>query len=350
MFRNSGRLESFERDIQVSVLVRHTHVLPLVSGHKGSSLGAVIRKFFHHAAHRLPENQRSTTDYINSFGDANRCPPLVRLIGFHLSMICADFMHIAALGMCKLLVATVLSELCLCGQFGHTGVGRFKARIALQLRTAWFEFKDFAKQNGLNHSQLCFTSGMLSLKSMQDVPEFKGKAVNCMHIVVWLSLLELKGPVDDHTRLRGACLTAMAKVWELCHLKCLFFTNDQARAFFHHGRNFLLSYRTLNVQASLAGKRTWALRPKFHMFDHLCFRTLISKRNPGTHWAFSDESFIGDVKRLIPNMRPGRRKTSLRVLQRHYTGVRLRLANRIPSCKRALTYCTGFSKRRKIWN
>ena len=113
-----------------------------------------------------------------------------------------------------------------------------------------------------------------------------------MTVVLWLASLAVDRNCE-HDVMRGTCLRAMARLWKLCHVRRLFFTREEALKFYRDGRRFLLAYKVLNVAAGLQEKRTWALRPKFHQLDHLFCWVLETKRNPGSHWCFSDESFVG---------------------------------------------------------
>ena len=74
---------------------------------------------------------RSHSDYVA----ASFCAFLL-LIGFHISIVLADYMHIVCLGTLQPALASAMLELCEEGAFFHVGVQNAKIRIGLQLRQA----------------------------------------------------------------------------------------------------------------------------------------------------------------------------------------------------------------------
>ena len=277
------------------------------------------------ALHRRPEHRRTHEQYMRAVA-ASR-PSICGLPWFHLSMVLADFMHVVCLGIAQLLNGNVLFHLCLEGRFGYTTIARADVRRGLQLRAAWLEFKAWCDTAGVLHSQHMFTRASLSMKSDQDSPLLKAKASNTMKIVLWLESIHPLSDPDDNPALytRGVAVRAMARIWRKCKCGQRFFTKSQARLFHRDVRRFLLAYRMLNITAGFEGKRTWGMRPKFHQFDHIGYDAMRTLRNPGSHWAFSDESYVGVIRNVVPSM-PNRHLTSKRVLQRHYLGPKLRLA------------------------
>ena len=147
-----------------------------------------------------------------------------------------------------------------------------------------------------------------------------------MDVLEWLESLQ-KHPhaCTGHEQAVSVCVRTLCRTWRLCKTGGRFFTGDQARAYHRNTMRFLLSYRILNIVAGMDGHRTWALVPKFHAFDHLATSAMRTRRNPGSHWCFGDESYVGKMRNVVPHIRAGR-KVSLRILQRHYSGAKLRLA------------------------
>ena len=122
---------------------------------------------------------------------------------------------------------------------------------------------------------------------------------------------------------------AIARQWRVLHAHRLFFTPWQARAVHRDGLRYLFASKRLFWESRSRGSKRWALLPKHHQLLHLLQRVKQTRRNPGSHWCFADERYVGTIKRVIPHMRPGRRGGSRRVLQRHYIRLRLRFADRL---------------------
>eukprot|EP00969_Alexandrium_andersonii_P038300 1677985-Alexandrium_andersonii.AAC.1 len=104
---------------------------------------------------------RTRQEYIESF-HPRPVPALVKIRGFHLSMVMADWMHLACLGIAQVVIGSAVLEMASEGFFGCTSVRRKDVRIALQLRNAFHKFVLWARQRHLGHSQPMFTKGRFS--------------------------------------------------------------------------------------------------------------------------------------------------------------------------------------------
>ena len=290
--------------------------------------------FRHNAPHR--STRRTHREYLETFASPAQVPPLMMILGMMLERVMHDFMHMVALGVAQQLVGSLVIELCGEGYFGSVRGGKYLHRLRRQLRQAWLSFKGWAELHGISHSQYCFTPGMFSVKSGQSYPTFKGKAANTMRVVSWLAHAVVARHAND---LRSVVARELDKLWQLCHKHSSWFTTTEAKAFHKHVRRFLLAYNVLSHRAYIRGEHLWALRPKFHQLDHLGYETLRTLRNPGSHWTFADESYIGKIARLIPAERFKHSRASRNVIRRDLLKVRLRAhksrrALELRKCKR----------------
>ena len=48
----------------------------------------------------------------------------------------------------------------------------------------------------------------------------------------------------------------------------------------------------------------WQIKPKLHMLQHLWDDAVRYRMSPSSHWAFADEDFCGQMKRLIAACHP----------------------------------------------
>ena len=168
---------------------------------------------------------------------------------------------------------------------------------------------------------------MLQSKS---VPLFKGKAANTMKVLLWLEhILAQRPAATAHAKVVACVVRAVCRQWRLVHVPSVWFSHLQARAFYRDGVRILTCLKTLFMESNMLGKKHWSLKPTHHQFLHLCKSVLGSRRNPASHWCFSDERFVGHVTKVVPTLRPTRRQASRRVLQRHYIHLRLLLAGRV---------------------
>jgi hypothetical protein len=61
---------------------------------------------------------------------------------------------------------------------------------------------------------------------------------------------------------------------------------------------FLTCYSQLAQESWAKGLRTWAIKPKFHLFAHLGEEQCWELGNPRLFWAYTDEDFMGALGRM----------------------------------------------------
>ena len=66
-----------------------------------------------------------------------------------------------------------------------------------------------------------------------------------------------------------------------------------AGAMAEHGTKFALQYVALHDRLNHVDERTWKVKPKMHLFLHLC----LDGGDPAKHWCYRDEDFGGSVAR-----------------------------------------------------
>ena len=156
-------------------------------------------------------------------------------------------------------------------------------------------------------------------------PDFKGKAFNTMVVLQWLSTVEHHG--RDSGSHRSVLLRSVSRQWDLFHTcKSIYFSDAQAQLYCRDASRVLTCMKALFLESEKSGSLLWSLRPKSHLYKHIKDDVASTRRNPGSHWCFSDERFVGYMSRCLPTLAGvGRRHAGLRILQRHYIRVRLRL-------------------------
>ena len=276
---------------------------------------------------------RTHADYIQSF-TADALPGFVHLAFFHLDMVLPDWMHVVCLGFGQTVVGCTLVELCHSGAFGFMHVGESRTRVLAQLRHAYSIFKVWAAANAKTHSQRTFTIATLGLSDSSVIspgkcPEFKGKAFNTMVVLQWLASIAQDDP-DMHAEYRGILLRSLSRQWDLfARCKSVYFTERDTQLYVRDASRTLTALKALFIESRTGGGHLWSLRPKTHLFKHIMDRVRLTRRNPASHWCFSDERYVGYMSKCLPTLAGvGRRHAGKRLLQRHYIRVRLRLLRR----------------------
>ena len=112
---------------------------------------------------------------------AAQLSPLTNIIGFDVHTVLPELMHAGCLGVCPILIACVIKELCAEGMWGAMpAAGAWQDKMALTLYIAYDCFCRWAKDNCKTHTQKRFTPGRLGLKTLASWPELKCKSSQCI--------------------------------------------------------------------------------------------------------------------------------------------------------------------------
>ena len=223
---------------------------------------------------------------------------MAKLPGFVLGMLMVDFMH-SDLG-CWI-SGNTLVELVASGRFGYLNIQAWTRRHELALRAAWIQFRAWAKANKVSHSVPCFNPARLSMASVHDWPELKGKSHNIMMVTVWLwDVVRPDLPNGDvHDKLRGTVLQAYVRIRNIITHAGLWLTADEAQELLDAGKLMLNSYKLLSWDAAPDSSPRWPLKPKHHHIDEGIRNAFKTRRNPRTHWLFKHEDFVGKEAKLV---------------------------------------------------
>ena len=243
----------------------------------------------------------SETSWRHEYGDL---PDIARLPGFSLSMTLPDPMHTIHLGLCLVIIGSVLRVLIERDYFG-TFQGRWEIRCRAALQAAFVRFSNYARRHKIKNSQQRFTPGMMHMTTMSsEFPEMKGKAFNAAVVTQWLNA-ELR--TDPRTTpIESACMEGICGILGMMHsrTRTVRLTASEARRFLEFGQGHLITYARLSQQAQAANERLWPIKPKHHMFCHLVLRAHSTRTLPG--WCFCDEDYNGVVLKAFrgsPSMR-----------------------------------------------
>ena len=270
--------------------------------------------------------RRSHEEYMATF---ERSPPFARLPAFHLSCVRFDFMHVYCLGVVQIVVASTIQELMAENVFHHQDIRDKRERIQTQLREAYRRFAQWCRNNQQDHSQPMFTPERLNIHTTKPgtKPLMKSKAFNGMVILQWLqSVLSTHTP-GRHGAHRLMMIRALCRLWDLVRQPTIWFSRAQARSYMRDTERFLHISKMFFMRATSARSKAWRIVPKHHAAWEMARYQMQTLRNPGSHMCFADESFVGSLKSVVPQLHANQ-KSSMRILQRIYIRHRLRLAGR----------------------
>ena len=238
---------------------------------------------------------RTHDEFLAGPGSGN---PLCHIVGWHLSTVLPDMMHILGLGILQVAVGSTLRELCASNYWGAAHVvGGWKVRFDLQLKLAYTDFIAYCSTT----SQAPFTVNMLSMKNLSSFPLFKGKAANTMVVSCWLARIckEIADRTNtEHDIARATMWWGFMQSIALCKESGQFLSDDTADKLMECRECALLGFNHLALEAERTGAALWPVRPKLHRYDHMIRSAAQSKLNPAFYWCFVDEDMNGKLKRL----------------------------------------------------
>ena len=89
-------------------------------------------------------------------------------------------------------------------------VGGWQAVFSIQLTAAFISFKRWLRVNHFSCYQRKFTPARLGMSRLQDCPEIKAKAHNCLLLTTWISEIAVRVAMDSdgdaYKRNRALCL------------------------------------------------------------------------------------------------------------------------------------------------
>lgn len=245
--------------------------------------------------------------------------PVCKLPGFHLSALKIDLMHVALLGILQWGVGCTLFDMCLEGKWYVQPGGGWKARVGLQLRRAYNDFRGWLRAEAKTASQPLFTVASLDMPNLSAWPYFKGKAANTLLVAEWLAEVSKAAadlnPNDMPLQWRASMLYGFVETFRLCQNADMWLTATEALQLQQRSDAALFGYQALAANAANAALARYPMKPKHHAWDHCIRQAVASRRNPLGHWTMADEDFIGKVKSVAVATHPNTMHT--RVLERY---------------------------------
>lgn len=219
--------------------------------------------------------------------------PLVRVPGFHLSMLRIDVMHSIHLGLGRFFNAEALVFL--------SREGRWDADLDGSLRLAWGDFKRWCHQHGIMTTQRVFSTkriGPAGWLSGKEFPELLTKAWNSRLVSAWLAE-ELGHWVTNHHSDSASLIAtlggSLASAYWLMENNPRMLAEHLAQELADSLDNVLLCWSALAKTALQQERLAWPIRPKWHFMSHLAEVIRSDKENPRFYHCYRDEDAIGTV-------------------------------------------------------
>ena len=281
---------------------------------KGVKRGADGPKAFDYGPDAEWQQHPRTHAEVFGHGDQSE---LVGLPGFAMLRMMADLMHIGLLGVVQWAVGAILWECVRDLDLWPIDVlpGGWKINMNRKLALAYTDFKEWSRLRGVSTSQPKFSVAKLDMSTLGGSPYFKGKANNTLYVAYWLSSVATaeSNRQDENVHLSrcSAMLWGYCSIFTICREGDLWLTDEEVVKLEFSRQAALYN----NAALSLDKPHRFPQKPKHHELDHAIRESCRSHLNPGHHWAFSDEDFIGRMAKLGRSVH--RTTLMYRMLQRY---------------------------------
>ena len=233
---------------------------------------------------RRPSTHEDLINFMLDKVGSYNISPLTSLPGISANSFAIDWLHTADQGVGADFLGNVTYLLATKHFPGNT----LEERVA----NVFSDIKSWYQRVGCENRYNAMTVTMVRAKPGKS-PKLKGKAGEIRHLIPWgEDVMTRFFAHKDASSEEGTCREAAAAIHQ-CY-KCL------ARDGFHHEalksacRKFLLLYAALEACTPIEEAR-WRLKPKFHLFLHVCEETSSS---PSGFWTYVDETWGGKIAHI----------------------------------------------------
>lgn len=243
------------------------------------------------------QTSRTDEDYLLAVGEP---PGRCQTLGWTLSTIVDDLQHDDLLGVRLNLCGSALkmfADACVWRPDDHAR--GWIEKMDRQLKQGYVRFQQYCKANSLEHSTTEFTHLSLSLRKKNDWAVLKSKAHNCAVISQWLCHeAMMNAHLGERWDVLATTLRGFVEIFRMCCLPVVRFSDAEVAAFATARKQAMEGFHWLSLDASKIPAYLFKVTPKLHKMDHSLRRSIATRLNPGTHWAFSSEDWIGYMSHL----------------------------------------------------
>ncbi|CAK0877612.1 unnamed protein product, partial [Prorocentrum cordatum] len=227
-------------------------------------------------------------------GGDMRLSNFFKIISFRFEGIMVDILHCLDLGVSSHLIANVLVEIMVRGQWGPNRESHMQGLVA--------DIKQWYRSHKLAHKlqgELVFAR----LRTQADWPKLKATAAATRCLVPYAAdLAKRYNSGSEHDRLRLAACELLARFYDLAYENDMFPPQPVKDEMAQLARAFMNVYGRLSVGAIANGIRAWKMTPKFHMFVHMSEHQNVI--NPRFYWTYSDEDLQRIMKEIAKSLHP----------------------------------------------
>jgi hypothetical protein len=227
-------------------------------------------------------------------GRGEELPNIFSIRGLRLECILVDVLHAVDLGVASLVVGNVLNEV-----LPGLGPNREKQMATLNARLAsWYKANKITSQ----------VRGKLTwdkIRATGNFPEFKAKAAATRHIVPFAAALAAEfDSGSEHDRRRRVVVESLLSFYAMVQAGARHISANDLRRLPECCQALCTNYAHLSLEAVRANVPAWQLKPKLHLFQHLCHYQVQQFGNPRFYWTYPDEDMVGQMVEVAKSCHP----------------------------------------------
>ncbi|CAL1132352.1 unnamed protein product [Cladocopium goreaui] len=221
--------------------------------------------------------------------------------GWHVGMLCYDWLHVVDLTVIPEVAASCLVELTEESTFGHASTADER------LRLAFVAFTKACKRAGVRNRGQMFSMKQLYPNGAKTYHTLCQKHFNAAEAVVlakWLEsvtvLVAERKPHDEHAQLRAAVfvnLVAMRAAMSDSSNTGVKLTDSNLQMLQRANYLFHSAHNWLATEALEKENLLWRTRPKYHKLDHIVY-DCAPEVSPLKLSCYTDEDAMGKLKKL----------------------------------------------------
>lgn len=215
-------------------------------------------------------------------------PAYAGIIGFHLSQIVPDLLHVWNLGVSRELIGSSLKQILKTRTVFHG------SNLDIRLEEASASLRSYAKQHRLQLAVRKLTKGKLCWKA-ESFPSFAAKGYDAYVAGLWLE--DLLRPHGEEFADLFTLFWSSNRALSIMYGAGFHLSEEQLDSVKGLGQVFLDTYARLAKAANQNGEFLFKLQPKFHMLQHVWVPSRTVNQSRYSTWM--DEDFLRKISRTL---------------------------------------------------
>ena len=221
-------------------------------------------------------------------------PNIFSIHGLRVECLMVDVLHAVDLGIASDIIGNILFEV-----LPSLGANRDKQLLDLNNRLqVWY------RRHGVE-SRIPGRLTMQTIRAQGKWPELKAKAAATRHLAPFAAELASEfNSGSEHDRHRQSVIESLVTFYRLVQQGSRHIAPSDLGQLPNLCQTLCCAYAHLAHEAIQSGTQAWKLKPKMHLFQHLCHTQAHEFGNPRFYWTYADEDMVGQMIEVARSCHP----------------------------------------------